>query len=58
MLDFLSGAAYTNGARIVHSKGMTYFIVPYHIDVPENEIFAYIEEKGVAVRFIDKETAE
>jgi FtsZ-interacting cell division protein YlmF len=58
LIDFLSGAAYTNGARIVYSNRKTFFVVPYHIEVPDSEIFAYIEEKGVAVRFIDKETAE
>jgi cell division inhibitor SepF len=58
LLDFISGAAYTNGARIIYSNGKTFFVVPYHIDVPDNEVFGYIEEKGVAVRFIDKETAE
>jgi FtsZ-interacting cell division protein YlmF len=58
LLDFVSGAAYTNGARIVYSNGKTFFVVPYHIEVPDYEVFAYIEEKGVPVRFIDKETAE
>jgi FtsZ-interacting cell division protein YlmF len=56
--SFIAGAAYANGARIVHSKARTFFVVPYHIEVPDEEVFSYIEEKGVAVNFIDKESAE
>jgi FtsZ-interacting cell division protein YlmF len=56
--SFVLGAALANGARIVPSKAATFFVVPYHIDVPDEEVFSYIEEKGVAVSFLEKDAAE
>jgi FtsZ-interacting cell division protein YlmF len=56
--NFIAGAAYANGARIVFSKPRTFFVVPYHIEVPDEEVFDYIEKNGVAVNFIDKESTE
>jgi FtsZ-interacting cell division protein YlmF len=52
--SFIAGAAYANGARIVKSRARTFFVVPYHIEVPDEEVFEYIEKNGVAVNFIDK----
>jgi FtsZ-interacting cell division protein YlmF len=50
VLDFLAGAAYCNGARMIQTSDSTFIIVPYHIEVPENEIIDYIEKNGIAVK--------
>jgi hypothetical protein len=50
VLDFLAGASYTNGARMVQTSDSTYIIVPYHIEVPDDEIIDFIEKNGIAAK--------
>ncbi|MDR0946486.1 MAG: cell division protein SepF [Ruminococcus sp.] len=50
VLDFLAGASYSNGARMIQTAEFSYVIVPYHIDVPDDEIMDYIEKNGIAVK--------